>query len=832
MTKFGDYKRLLMLLVGLLMSASSLRAQYQITGEVRDAENQQSIAEAEVYNKTTGKLAITDARGVYRFTDLPSGAYQLVFFSYQYQTQEKQIILVDDTTLLVPLAPLSQELSEVVIRQQREALFSLRRLRPVEGTAIYAGKKTEVVVLDQVVGNLAANNARQVYAQVTGLNIYDNNDGGLQLSIGGRGLDPNRTANFNTRQNGYDISADVLGYPESYYTPPAEALREIQVVRGAASLQYGTQFGGLINFRMKQPHPTRKLDWVSRQSVGSFGLFTSFNSVGGTLGRMSYYGYFHHKRGDGFRPNSGYSAQNAYLHLGYDLSDRTSLALEVTYLNYLAQQAGGLTDTQFAQDPTFSPRPRNWFNVDWRLAALKFKHRLGNATDVSVNVFGLDAERNAVGFRGNPANLNANPVTEVDEVDADGNYRLPRDLIRGNYNNWGAEARLLTRYQLFRRDAVFLIGTKYYRASNRALQGPGTRGADANFRRATEQFPDYASQSDFSFPNRNLAFFTEHILFLSDHFSLTPGLRWERIRTESRGTYQQVNFDNAGNPIANRVLADNRTLDRSFALLGVGASYEPSTRLEVYANVSQNYRSVTFTDIRVVSPTFIIDPDIADETGFTADLGVRGQWDQKGSYDVSAFGLLYDDRIGIILDDRANRVRKNIGQALIVGLETSVDANLGGWLSLDPKKYQLRYFVNAAFTQSEYLRSEENNVVGKRVEFIPAVNLKTGLRAGYQNLLASLQFTYLSEQFTDVENSRAPGAGDRREGVIGTIPAYGIMDLSASYTYRRWKLETGINNLLNARYFTRRATGYPGPGIIPAEPRSFYTTLQFSVGVD
>ena len=28
---------------------------------------------------------------------------------------------------------------------------------------------------------------------------------GLQLNIGGRGLDPNRTSNFNTRQNGYDI---------------------------------------------------------------------------------------------------------------------------------------------------------------------------------------------------------------------------------------------------------------------------------------------------------------------------------------------------------------------------------------------------------------------------------------------------------------------------------------------------------------------------------------------------------------------------------------------------------------------------------------------------
>ena len=146
-------------------------------------------------------------------------------------------------------------MSEVVILDQKQRVFNLGRLNTVEGTRIYAGKKNEVILVDQMVGNKASNNARQVYSQFVGLNIYESGDGGLQLSIGGRGLDPNRSANFNTRQNGYDISPDVLGYPESYYTPPAEALSQIQVVRGAAALQYGTQFGGLINFKMHQPAP-------------------------------------------------------------------------------------------------------------------------------------------------------------------------------------------------------------------------------------------------------------------------------------------------------------------------------------------------------------------------------------------------------------------------------------------------------------------------------------------------------------------------------------------------------------------------------------------------
>jgi len=41
------------------------------------------------------------------------------------------------------------------------------------------------------------------------------------------------------------------------------------------------------------------------------------------------------------------------------------------------------------------------------------------------------------------------------------------------------------------------------------------------------------------------------------------------------------------------------------------------------------------------------------------------------------------------------------------------------------------------------------------------------------------------------------------------------------------KLEAGVNNLLDNKFFTRRATGYPGPGIIPSIPRNWYLTLQF-----
>jgi Fe(3+) dicitrate transport protein len=554
-------------------------------------------------------------------------------------------------------------------------------------------------------------------------------------------------------------------------------------------------------------------------------LFNSFNSLGGKIGnKFSYYTYYNYKTGDGYRDFSGFDAHNFYGYVEYKVAEQTTLSAEMSYFTYLSQQAGGLTDAQFIANPRMSTRERNWFEVDWKLYIMQLQHQFADQSDFSLSLFALDAERNTVGFRGDPTKLNENPITALDEQDVAGNYILPRDIIRGNFNNWGAEARILKTYKLKSSKAVFLVGAKYYHAENTSLQGPGSTGADADFKIFTSSFPDYANQSTFEFPNRNFSLFGEHIFYLTEKLSLTPGFRLENIKTESIGDYNRVVFDNAGNPISNIRLDDTRSLSRRFMLLGIGASYKSKELTEIYANVSQNYRSVTFSDIRVVNPTFIIDPNISDERGVTMDIGIRGRWKKNISFDMGIYSVLYKDRIGIILDDRANRVRKNIGNAFIAGVENYIEINLDRMITAN-RNYKWSWFVNSAYTYSEYLSSEDNNVVGKKLEFIPQANIKTGIKLGYKNLMFSTQYSYLSSQFTDVQNSKTPDDGDIRSGIIGEIPDYKVVDMSLSFQRKWYSVETGVNNLLDEAYFTRRATGYPGPGIIPSDGRSFYITL-------
>ena len=160
------------------------------------------------------------------------------------------------------------------------------------------------------------------------------------------------------------------------------------------------------------------------------------------------------------------------------------------------------------------------------------------------------------------------------------------------------------------------------------------------------------------------------------------------------------------------------------------------------------------------------------------------------------FGLFYRNRIGFEYTqippvNNLGQLRTNIGDARILGIESLVEFNIKKILDLRPN-VRCNYFINTSFITSEYTASKMSGVRGNQVEFIPTMNLKTGLDFGYKNLISSIQYTYLSQQFTDASNSTNPDVS----GIVGAIPAYDILDISLAYKYRFLKIETGVNNLL------------------------------------
>jgi Fe(3+) dicitrate transport protein len=225
-----------------------------------------------------------------------------------------------------------------------------------------------------------------------------------------------------------------------------------------------------------------------------------------------------------------------------------------------------------------------------------------------------------------------------------------------------------------------------------------------------------------------------------------------------------------------------------------------------------------------------VDQNLQDETGFNADLGFRGNISGLLNYDASLFYLAYDNRIGIrdsVIGNRIYNLRTNGDFSRNIGLETFIEADLLK-LYLDKEHpSSLSAFSNITLVNTRYV-SDKKAIDGNQVELAPALIAKTGLSFKRNNFKLAYQYAYTSSQYSDADNTGKEGEVDVT-AVVGQIPAYWVMDLSGSYTYKRFTLESGINNLTDNRYFTRRATGYPGPGIIPSDARNYYVTLQFQL---
>ena len=801
------------LLFVFVMSSFVLFSQNKISGRVYEKSTNTALEGVSIYNSNNDKIYSTNKNGAFEI-ETTKDEMILTFLLDGYIIQEKLLKVPTNKIVEIFLSNNLNVLNEVIVRASKKKIFQIQRLKDYEETAIYAGKKNEIILMDLSMANLASNNSRQIYSQIPGLNIYQNDDAGIQLNVGGRGLDPNRTSNFNARQNGYDISADALGYPESYYTPPSEALEKIQIIRGAASLQYGSQFGGLLNFIMKKPNLQTTLELISRNTLGSNALYTNFTSLSGKKSNLSYYGFVNYKKGNGFRENSEFESFNSFLNLNYKFNEKSKLSAEVTFLEYLAHQAGGISDQMFKTNPLQTNRKRNWFEVNWLLFNLKYTSKINENSNFDLTFFGLEAKRNALGFRSN----------RVDQIDPG----AERDLIKGKFSNLGIEARFLTNYKINQRKSILLIGSKLYRSKTKSIQGPGSDDDDTDFNFYYKQFPSYVNQSEYFYPNNNFSLFGENIFYFTENLSLTPGFRFENLRTQSDGLYKKINLDGAGNEILNQEIADYRDNKRSLILFGLGISYKPLRYLEIYSNLSQNYRSVTFADISIINPAYSINPNISDEKGFTFDLGLRGNIKRNISYDTNFFSLFYNDRIGFVQrlydDGSVKSERGNVGNAIIFGIESLIDFNLNE-LFFKNNNINFNYFINFSLIKSEYTKSKEIGVVGKNVEFVPSVNIKTGLKYGYKNFSFNTQLSFISDQYTDSSNA----IEGNLSGVIGVIPSYKILDFSSSYKSKNYGVEIGVNNALNSFYFTRRATGYPGPGIIPSPPRNYYITLELKI---
>ena len=722
----------------------------------------------------------------------------LVIVSQVVSAQERKVFHDDSTK------PSHKFLPDITV-VGRFSKSDYQQLPEVVGTSIYAGKKNALIVLDNVQGNVVTNTMRQVLAKIPGIHVWESDPSGIQIGIAARGLSPNRSWEFNVRQNGYDIAADPFGYPEAYYNPQLQAVQRIEIVRGQGALQYGPQFGGLINYILRNGSEINKpFEFETQQTIGSNALFNSYNAIGGKTEKFHYYTFFDHRNGDGWRNNSRYFTNAGYGTFTYYFTPKFSLSAEVMRSHIRSQQAGGLTDTQVEQDAQQSFRGRNWFDITWTTPALIANYKFNQHTRWNTKLYATIGDRNSVGF--------LQSITLKDSINpATGEYNN-RILNIDQYRNYGLESRIITDYQVGKMSNTLSGGIRLYTGTtHRRVDGKGTTGSDYDMT-VIGNYP-----RDVEFTSNNGAVFVENIFRISDKFIIIPGVRWEWLEGAASGR-------NGYTSTGGEIILQNITRSRNFFLAGTGTEYHITKTSEIYGNVTQAYRPIQFANLQAPPTTDVVDPDLEDAKGFNVDLGYRGKIKDYLSFDISGYYLQYNNRIGTITvtGTPSYRLITNVGSSTSKGAETFIEFNPIRAFSKS-RKTDLIIFASYAYTHARYSGDHKDaNTKGKKVENAPEHIFRGGLSAGYRGFLLTAQVSHVGESFSDANNTITPTSN----GNNGLIPSYTITDLTATYKFSKGlNIKAGINNLLDERYFTRRAGGYPGPGALPGDGRTFFISV-------
>lgn len=680
----------------------------------------------------------------------------------------------------------------------------VKHLPAEQGTYIFSGKKTEIISLNNSAADITNKTGRQVFAKIPGVFVYDMDGSGNQINIAARGLDPHRGWEFNIRKDGVLTNSDMYGYPASHYSMPLESIERIELVRGTGSLQYGAQFGGMLNYVSKQGDTSRPVGFESINTVGSFNLLSSYNAIGGKLGKLKYYAYLYKKSKDGYRKNEHTNSEAESVMLAYEPNKNFSIRLEWSRSKYLYRIPGALTDSMFAADPRQATRSRNYFSPDIHVPSVIINWQLANKTKLQLTSSAVLGRRNSVLFD-KPTNIRDTIVTATQQYNN-------RQVDIDRFNSYTTELRVLQLYRLAKQTSSLAAGVQYMNNDlHRTQLGKGTTGSDYDL-----TLVDPVWGRDMHFKTTNLALFAENKFQIKNNLAVNVGARVEMGKTDMSGKI--VYYPDNQIPVS---------IKHQFPLLGVNLSYKPGKSTELYGGWSQSYRPMLFKDLIPASLFEKIDPNIKDSKGYNAELGFRGSY-KFLRWDINGFLLQYNNRFGTLAqtDNGGNfyTYRTNVGNSFTKGVEAFVQAD---WILA--KRVSLSVFTSTAFVHARYKKAivksgnANINIEGNKVESSPDVISRNGATIRLYKVSFSVLYSYTAETFADALNTvQAPKA----TGAVGLVPAYSILDMNAALRIsKNLELKMTMNNAANKQYFTKRPLFYPGPGVWASDGRNGSITV-------
>ena len=266
-------------------------------------------------------------------------------------------------------------------------------------------------------------------------------------------------------------------------------------------------------------------------------------------------------------------------------------------------------------------------------------------------------------------------------------------------------------------------------------------------------------------------------------------------------------------------IAVNESKPRFIPLAGIAFQYKTSRTTNIYANITQAYTPISYSFLYPMGLDVDakIDPNLKDINGYNADLGYRGHLKSYFTFDVSGFYMAHNNNIAI--ESRTNGANTtyfetNVGDAIHIGVEAYAELNVVKLFTKHSRWGTVSFFNSFAYDDAKYVNGLYK---GNQSEYAPSVIDRFGITYAYKRFSTTFLYSHTAKSFSDANNTvYSPDAE------VGVIPAYTVMDWSATAKIKNYNIKFGVNNLSDARYFTFRTVEYPGPGIIPSIGRTIY----------
>ena len=652
-------------------------------------------------------------------------------------------------------------------------------LNDVQGTRIYGGKKTVNIQLDDL-PPISNSNFRQALIKAPGLLLSE--ESSPLFSVGYRGLAPHRAQFMQILKDGIPIHADMFGYPEAYYVPPLQFIDHIDFIHGGASLMYGPQPGGALNFVTREPNPDALVEPFSEQLFGSHNFFSTSNAVSGTSGNLGYYVYQHHRESDGFRSaNSDFRVDYGGAKFIFNLSPTGRLITTFDLYQEAHGEPGGLTRAAFfgAGDNNTATRLNDRFNLDRYSASMRYQEQVFDNVLFETALWGTYYRRFSRRQRGG---MFGTPPAGGTSGDAD--FELQE------FFNIGIEPRLRCDWG-DQNQHTLSVGTMFYHTDSPRRDTrdfvflPDSLGRPGQRQRLNQRETNYFSV------------FAEN-RFDFGQLSVTPGMRMENIWLSLR---EDVNTD--------KMLADlSNEEDHDFEpLFGLGVAYDFENDTQAYFNISQAYRPKIFTQAIALAPGESLAGDLQPGNSYQVDIGYRGQPAPWFNWDMSLFYLEFNNQIGTLAG-----VIQNVGDSVHQGFEASVQMDLVGWSDevynrdLASRVGAFSLFYNMMLLDAEF---KSGPAIGNTPQFAPDYLIRAGVVWDYSPR-TRIQFsgTTISDHFGDDGNS-----------ALFFMPSYTVCDVSTEFQiYESLSVVAGVNNVFDEFYTARIRSD----GIDPADGRNYY----------